>query len=262
MNYHPHHIGDYSRDTAHLSMLEDAAYRRMLDLYYASERQLPKNRQAIYRLVRARSKPEQLAVDIVLGEFFIETESGWQNTRAEVEIERHQGRAQTARENGLKGGRPITQRVPSSNPTGTPPETHEKANQNQNQNHNQKPKKDEVAVRLPEWLPLEAWKAFLEMRRQKKTPNQPRALTMLITELTRLKSLGHDPIAVLDQSTLKGWKDVYALKPELVAVSAEPKAQLCDYCPKPSTGAVNGRRACSEHWGRAMDNEKPAKIAA
>jgi hypothetical protein len=121
--------------------------------------------------------------------------------------------------------------------------------------------KSEVAV-LPSWLPSEAWKAFLEMRRQKKTPNQPRALNMLINELTRLKSLGFDPAAVLDQSTLKGWKSVYPLKPELVSVSAEPKAQLCDYCTKLSTGTVNGRRACAEHWSLAMDNEKPAKLAA
>ena len=262
MNYYPHHIGDYSRDTAHLSMLEDAAYRRMLDLYYASERPLPKNRDGLYRLVRARSKPERDAVDVILGEFFIEADGGWRNARADLEIQRHQGRAQTARENGLKGGRPITQSVSTNNPVGTPPETHEKANQNHNQNHNQKPKKDEEVAVLPDWLPSEAWKPFLEMRRKKKIANGGRALNMLVAELTRLKSQGFDPAAVIDQSTLKGWTSFYPLKPEVAALVAEPKTVLCDYCTKPSTGAVNGRRACSGHWQLAMDNEKPAKIAA
>lgn len=123
-------------------------------------------------------------------------------------------------------------------------------------------KTEEVALRLPDWLPLEAWKPFLEMRRKKKIANGARALNMLLTELERLKSLGFDPAAVIDQSTLKGWTSFYPLKPELVAVSAEPKSKLCDYCTKASTGAVNGRRACSEHWQLAMDNERPAKVAA
>ena len=121
---------------------------------------------------------------------------------------------------------------------------------------------EEVALRLPEWLPSEAWKTLLEARRNKKLPNTPRVLQAVLTELERLKSLGNDPERVLLQSAVKGWKDVYPLKPELVAVSSEPKSQLCDYCSKASTGAVNGRRACGEHWQLAMDNEKPAKIAA
>jgi hypothetical protein len=122
-------------------------------------------------------------------------------------------------------------------------------------------KKDEVAV-LPPWLPLEAWKPFLEMRRKKKIANGPRALNMLLTELERLKSLGHDAQAVIDQSTLKGWTSFYPLKPELANATAEPKAQLCDYCAKPWVGKVNGRRHCNDHSTMAMDNEKPAKVAA
>ena len=114
-------------------------------------------------------------------------------------------------------------------------------------------------MQLPEWLPADAWKAYLEVRKQKKTPNTPRALNMLITELTRRKSLGFDPAAVLDQSTLKGWKSVFPTKPELVAANAEPKAALCDYCSQASQGTVNGRRACNEHWQLAMDNVRPER---
>ena len=46
VNYYPHHIGDYSKDTSHLTMLEDAAYRRMLDVYYATEKPLPLDQPA------------------------------------------------------------------------------------------------------------------------------------------------------------------------------------------------------------------------
>lgn len=86
MNYYPHHIGDYAKDTAHLTILEDGAYRRLLDLYYSSERPLPLNKEGLYRLVRARTKEEKKAVDTVLAEFFSEEISCWRNKRADQEI--------------------------------------------------------------------------------------------------------------------------------------------------------------------------------
>ena len=88
MNYYPHHIGDYCKDTVHLTLLEDGAYRRMLDVYYATERPLPVSQQAIYRLVRAKTLAEKQAVDIILGEFFLESPLGWRNVRADLEIQR------------------------------------------------------------------------------------------------------------------------------------------------------------------------------
>lgn len=115
---------------------------------------------------------------------------------------------------------------------------------------------EEVVV-LPDWLPKDAWKAFLEVRRQKKAPNTPRALKLALTELTRLKSLGHDPAAVLDQSTVKGWKFVFPLSQS--GTTQEPASNLCDYCERGSVGTTNGRRHCSLHSDNAMDNEKPQK---
>jgi len=41
MNHYPHHIGDYIRATAHLSLIEDGIYRRALDWYYANEKSMP-----------------------------------------------------------------------------------------------------------------------------------------------------------------------------------------------------------------------------
>ena len=120
--------------------------------------------------------------------------------------------------------------------------------------------KEEVVV-LPDWLPTENWKAWLEVRRGLDCRNTNRALKLALVELERLRSLGHDPARVLDQSTLKSWKSVYPLKPELVAVNAEPKSQFCDYCAKASTGTVNGRRHCSAHMENAMDGIKPMKVA-
>jgi uncharacterized protein YdaU (DUF1376 family) len=37
MNFFPFHIGDYAAHTRNLSLIEDLAYRRMLDAYYLAE---------------------------------------------------------------------------------------------------------------------------------------------------------------------------------------------------------------------------------
>lgn len=68
MNFYPFHIGDYASATRHLSWDEDAAYRRMLDVYYTSERALPADVKELFRLVMAASKAQRDAVQSVLDE--------------------------------------------------------------------------------------------------------------------------------------------------------------------------------------------------
>ena len=41
VNYYKRHLGDFSRDTAHLSQGQIGAYDLMLDWYYANEKPLP-----------------------------------------------------------------------------------------------------------------------------------------------------------------------------------------------------------------------------
>ncbi len=97
MNYYEHHLGDYLRDTAHLSMLEDGAYRRLIDAYYIREAPLPAELRDVFRLVRAQSKHDREAVETVLREFFAETPEGWRHGRCEREIERFRSKSEKAR---------------------------------------------------------------------------------------------------------------------------------------------------------------------
>lgn len=97
MNYYQHHIGDYARDTVHLSMLEDGAYRRLIDICYSTERPLPADSRAVYRLARAITKQEREAVDVVLAEFFDKGPDGWRQKRCEEEISRAREKSTKAR---------------------------------------------------------------------------------------------------------------------------------------------------------------------
>jgi len=41
VNYYKRHLGDYAKDTRHLSMMEHGAYGILLDHYYATEKAIP-----------------------------------------------------------------------------------------------------------------------------------------------------------------------------------------------------------------------------
>lgn len=130
MNFYSFHIGDYLSATAHLSILEHGAYRRLLDVYYVAEFQLPGDVRQVYRLIGARAKEEKEAVDVILEEFFEKTEIGYRHGRCEHEI----SVCNKNRTNGKRGGRPPkssnpdetqteSQRITETKPKGNPDET-------------------------------------------------------------------------------------------------------------------------------------------
>ena len=95
MNYYERHIGDYLKDTAHLSLLEHGIYTRLLDVYYTRESAIPDDQAA--RLIGARAKEEREALQAVLSEFFTQDGNGWIQRRCEAEILRYQGKQAKAK---------------------------------------------------------------------------------------------------------------------------------------------------------------------
>jgi len=114
MNYYNFHIGDYISHTIHLSLEEDLAYRRLLDMYYDTELPIPNNIPLVSRKLRISAE----VVKTVLDEFFELTEEGFKNFRAESEIAEYQRFIEKQKANGSKGGRPKkSHRKPTANPT-------------------------------------------------------------------------------------------------------------------------------------------------
>lgn len=139
MNYYERHLGDYARDTGHLSLLEHGVYTLLLDRYYASEQGIPSSQA--YRFARARTEDERAAVDAVLAEFFKLDGELWIHERVEAEIAKASLRIEAAKVNGRKGGRPRkepigngneTQEKPSGFPVGNPDLTQIKAHHTPN----------------------------------------------------------------------------------------------------------------------------------
>ena len=86
MHHYPLHIGDYNRDTGHLSVVEHGVYRLLMDAYYVTERPLPADLNALCRLVRAMTKPERDAVGSVAKQFFAEVDGVLRHKRIDAEI--------------------------------------------------------------------------------------------------------------------------------------------------------------------------------
>lgn len=163
MNYYCFHIGDYRRDTTHLSMLEHGAYRQLLDWYYLDEKPIPKETEVVFRRLSARTEEERKAIEIVLAEMFELTDEGYVQPRAMREVLRYHARAERARAAGKLGGRPKKTEVVSS---GLSKETDAKANQQPTTNNqepltkepNSKPIAASRGTRLADdWVLPRAW---------------------------------------------------------------------------------------------------------
>ena len=127
MHYYSFHVSDYIHDTAHLSIYEDLAFRRLLDLYYTSEKPIPNKTHEVSRRIRLTNN--ESAVVSVLEEFFTfdEQRDCWVHKRCDKAIADYQAKAERNRVVGKLGGRP------KSNPNANPEKTQTVTKHNPNQ---------------------------------------------------------------------------------------------------------------------------------
>ena len=156
MNHYPHHIGDFNSATMHLTFVERALYREMLDLYYDSEQALSADAARLARRLRANTDELRDALNILLDEFFELRDDGWHNARCDAEIATYRQKQEQQRKAGqasakARGTKSVKPAKPNSGATGDEPGDEPKGdsgstpverplneratNQNQNQNH-------------------------------------------------------------------------------------------------------------------------------
>ena len=171
MHYYSFHVSDYIHDTAHLSAYEDLAFRRLLDLYYTSEKPIPNKTQEVSRRIRMSAQIN--AVQTVLEEFFMfDMENDcWFHKRCDKAIADYQAKAERNREVGKLGGRP------KANPSANPQETQVVSKHNPNQEpitNNQEPiDKNKRGSRLPHDTCLsKEWEKFCIDNRPELNPQK------------------------------------------------------------------------------------------
>lgn len=88
-----------------------------------------------------------------------------------------------------------------------------------------------VDVPLPDWIPMEAWDGYAEMRKKIRKPMTARAKKLVVKSLDAMRAKGHDVGQILDESTKNAWIDVYEpKKPPTNVVQLGPKRGSDEYC--------------------------------
>ena len=188
MNYYPFNIGDYLAHTAHLSVVEDCAYRRLMDTYYLTERALPLDVKACSRLIRMREHETEVAA--VLAEFFVETPGGWVQSRCDEEILRYQDKNDKAKASAaasVKSRQADVQRT--FNGRSTDVDTNVELNKKQETRTNtptdvgvSAPRKRSALAARPDEVSEPVWQDFQRLRAQKRSPLTDTALAGLRRE--------------------------------------------------------------------------------
>jgi uncharacterized protein YdaU (DUF1376 family) len=163
MHYYQFHIGDYKSHTHHLSQMEDLAFRRLLDHYYLHEQ--PIKQRDIARQIGMREHEQDVLT--VLNEFFVSTDDGFINPRADDEIAKYrkfiEDGKRGAAKRWLKGGDGEGNSPPIATPIAT-------INHNPLTN-NHKPKRESATVvACPPDVGLQEWEDWLSLRKAKKAP--------------------------------------------------------------------------------------------
>lgn len=87
---------------------------------------------------------------------------------------------------------------PKENPKENPPKGGQK-----------KGEKKGPAFVLPEWVPVEAWEGWLEMRKANGWKTTDRAKQLAVNSMEKGRAAGHDPGKMLDYSTLNSYRGVF-----------------------------------------------------
>lgn len=98
MHYYQFNIGDYRKDTGHLSLLEHGIYRMLLDTYYLNEAPLDLDKKTLMRTHCVRSADEVQAFENVLADFFEATKGGYFHKGCNKEMQRIYEKSEKARQ--------------------------------------------------------------------------------------------------------------------------------------------------------------------
>lgn len=121
MKYYQHHIGDYIKDTAHLTVLEDGIYRRLIDLYYSRDGEIPEDVKQISRLIGARTRKDVETTSKILQEFFKNKSGKWTHIRCDKEIAKSKAFIKDGKRGAkIRWGNRAPRQEKNSPPTQTP----------------------------------------------------------------------------------------------------------------------------------------------
>lgn len=243
MHFYRFHIGDYRKDTGHLTLLEHGIYRALLDTYYLEERPLCADVAKLMRTHGVRMEDEQKAFENVLNDFFYLTENGFEHKKCNEQLLEIYAKSQKASESAKarwsmeKSKNAAESSTCENNDMRTQCERNANASKNDAFDmlpitHNPIPKEktqkrfDPLAMPLPQNVSLEKWKEWIAYRKDQKFKS---AQATLKKQLEFLEGQGNDAGLIIDETIRNGWHGLFPLKnrpsapPEPIKASVEIK---------------------------------------
>jgi uncharacterized protein YdaU (DUF1376 family) len=210
MNFYPFHVGDYASHTKGLSLLEDLAFRRLIDLYYLNEAPITDDIERASRVIGMREHSD--IVSYILSEFFLKSEDGYRNTRCDEEIAKYHAKADRARKAcGSRWGS-----------TEKESEMDLISDADQMLTKNQEPIKTSKKSRIPDApvvFPMnldssefhKAWSDYCEYRKQSRYAKLKPASVQ--SQLATLASWGQEDAITSIQTTIRnGWQGLFPVR--------------------------------------------------
>jgi len=201
MHYFQFNIGDYASHTRHLDLIEDLAYRRLLDLYYLHERPLNTDATVVAKQIGMRDNAA--AVRDVLNEFFDLTPDGYRSSRADKEIEHYHSKIQQASRAGKASAERRLNGRSTVASTDVPTDV-QPTNKQEPINKNHKPTTEKKApeVLCPSGVDAKVWSDWLEIRKAKNLPLTETAWSQLMAECQKA---GITVDVMIKECCLRGW---------------------------------------------------------
>lgn len=241
MNYYKRHLGDYAKKTRTLTVLQHGIYTLLLDLYYSEE--APVTATDAYTVCQARTAKDRAAVDTILTKFFTQDRDLWRNPKADEVIAKYHAKAPKNAESGRLGGLAKAQRNASETLDERQPDA-DISQKPELSNQKKQKKKDYGAVAPEPWIPLDAWSAFCEHRRVKRSAiGTEHTVKLIVDELLTWRAQGVAPEVVLNYAIKNGHTGLY-YKPENSNGNKTNRSN-----PSLAERAAEAERLADEHLG-------------
>jgi len=218
MNWYPRYPGDYRKDTADLTLSEHGAYSLLLDHYYSNQGDMPTDHTKLVRICSASGAEECSAVAAIADRFFpVNGDGKRHNRRADKEIVRaseivdkrknaadmrwHNKSNANACANDMQVHTQATSYKPQVTDTG---DTHTPTGV---EGGSQK-----ALAKKPVEMPFDseafrdAWRAWVDHRKQLRKPMTDRAQRLIIGKLPATES---EAIRWIDNAIERGWLGIF-----------------------------------------------------
>lgn len=193
-------IEKYLLETAHLTSLEDLTYRRIKDLYFLKDGNIPLKIDDIAILIRMpRAK---ITIKKILDNFFIVNDKKISHSEMDVQIARelHKKNVNSARAyRWNKDGKGFDTKY---NALAMRYDSVSNALVTRKNNKDDAKKHKKIVLEKPEDTPQELWDDFLHLRKHKKAPLTNTALNMIQLEV---KLAGWTLNKALSECIARGW---------------------------------------------------------